>query len=163
KVTGAVLVSRDVSDKKQTEMHLMLSDRMASVGTLAAGAAPRIHKPLPSAISHPHKAPPHIERLAQTPQTPPQHFETRTDTTGARVAVDRVREIVRDLKIFSRGEEDRHGPVDVEHVLESTLRMAWNEIRHRAKLVKNYTKVPHVDAHESRLGQVFLNLIINAA
>src|SRR5262249_57791264 len=76
---------------------------------------------------------------------------------------DRVREIVRDLKIFSRGEEDRHGPVDVEHVLESTLRMAWNELRHRAKLVKNYTKVPPVDAHESRLGQVFLNLIVNAA
>jgi CheY-like chemotaxis protein len=41
--------------------------------------------------------------------------------------------------------------------------MAWNELRHRAKVIKLYTKVPHVDAHESRLGQVFLNLIINAA
>ena len=41
--------------------------------------------------------------------------------------------------------------------------MAWNELRHRAKLVKNYSKVPRVDANESRLGQVFLNLIVNAA
>jgi CheY-like chemotaxis protein len=41
--------------------------------------------------------------------------------------------------------------------------MAWNELRHRAKLVRNYGKVPPVDAHESRLGQVFLNLIVNAA
>jgi CheY-like chemotaxis protein/anti-sigma regulatory factor (Ser/Thr protein kinase) len=47
-------------------------------------------------------------------------------------------------------------------VLESTLRMAWNEIRHRAKVVKTYGKVPRVDANEGRLGQVFLNLIVNA-
>jgi CheY-like chemotaxis protein len=84
------------------------------------------------------------------------------ELADARAAADRVREIVRDLKIFSRAEEDR-GPVDVEHVLESTLRMAWNELRHRARLVKRYTRVPEVDANESRLGQVFLNLIINAA
>jgi CheY-like chemotaxis protein len=81
----------------------------------------------------------------------------------ARIAADRVREIVRDLKIFSRAEEERHGPVDVEHVLESTLRMAWNELRHRAKVEKNYGNVPAVDANDSRLGQVFLNLVINAA
>jgi PAS domain S-box-containing protein len=160
KVTGAVLVSRDVSDKKQTEMHLMLSDRMASVGTLAAGVAHEINNPLASVIANLDMALQDIVALAETAKLPPDLSEELKD---ARVAADRVREIVRDLKIFSRGEEDRHGPVDVEHVLESTLRMAWNELRHRAKLVKNYGKVPHVDAHESRLGQVFLNLIINAA
>jgi CheY-like chemotaxis protein len=47
--------------------------------------------------------------------------------------------------------------------MESTLRMAWNEIRHRARLVKNYGRVPRVDANEARLGQVFLNLVVNAA
>ena len=160
KVTGAVLVSRDVSDKKQTEMHLMLSDRMASVGTLAAGVAHEINNPLASVIANLDMALQDIVALAETARLPPDLSEELKD---ARVAADRVREIVRDLKIFSRGEEDRHGPVDVEHVLESTLRMAWNELRHRAKLVKNYSKVPNVDAHESRLGQVFLNLIINAA
>jgi PAS domain S-box-containing protein len=160
KVTGAILVSRDVSDKKQTEMHLMLSDRMASVGTLAAGVAHEINNPLASVIANLDMALQDIVALAETAKLPPDLSDELKD---ARVAADRVREIVRDLKIFSRGEEDRHGPVDVEHVLESTLRMAWNELRHRARLVKNYTKVPFVDAHESRLGQVFLNLIINAA
>jgi PAS domain S-box-containing protein len=160
KVAGAVLVSRDVSDKKQTEMHLMLSDRMASVGTLAAGVAHEINNPLASVIANLDMALQDIVTLAETAKLPPDLSEELKD---ARVAADRVREIVRDLKIFSRGEEDRHGPVDVEHVLESTLRMAWNELRHRAKLVKNYGHVPNVDAHESRLGQVFLNLIINAA
>jgi PAS domain S-box-containing protein len=160
KVTGAVLVSRDVSDKKQTEMHLMLSDRMASVGTLAAGVAHEINNPLASVIANLDMALQDLMILAETAKLPPDLADELKDARGA---ADRVREIVRDLKIFSRGDEDRHGPVDVENVLESTLRMAWNELRHRAKVVKHYTKIPNVDAHESRLGQVFLNLIINAA
>ena len=68
-----------------------------------------------------------------------------------------VEEVAKD----AQGVDGVH-PGDVEHVLESTLRMAWNELRHRARLVKNYAKVPLVEANESRLGQVFLNLIINA-
>jgi CheY-like chemotaxis protein len=51
----------------------------------------------------------------------------------------------------------------MQRVIESSLRMAWNEIRHRAQLVREYTDVPPVEANESRLGQVFLNLIVNAA
>jgi CheY-like chemotaxis protein len=47
--------------------------------------------------------------------------------------------------------------------MESSLRMAWNEIRHRAHVVKHYGAVPGVEANQARLGQVFLNLIINAA
>jgi PAS domain S-box-containing protein len=160
KVTGAVLVSRDVSDKKQTEMHLMLSDRMASVGTLAAGVAHEINNPLASVIANLDMALQDVLALAENTKLPPDLSDELKD---ARTAADRVREIVRDLKIFSRGEEERHGPVDVEAVLESTLRMAWNELRHRAKVVKRYTKIPPVDANDSRLGQVFLNLIINAA
>jgi CheY-like chemotaxis protein len=53
--------------------------------------------------------------------------------------------------------------VDVERVLESSLRMASNEIRHRARLVKDFSAVPPADGNEARLGQVFLNLIVNAA
>ncbi|HZS35304.1 MAG TPA: ATP-binding protein, partial [Polyangia bacterium] len=78
-------------------------------------------------------------------------------------AAERVRLIVRDLKIFSRPEEEKLGAVDVRVVMESSLRMAWNEIRHRARLVKSYGDVPAVAANEARLGQVFLNLVINAA
>ncbi len=41
--------------------------------------------------------------------------------------------------------------------------MAWNEVRHRARLVKDYQPAPPVEGNEARLGQVFLNLIVNAA
>ena len=160
KITGCVVVARDISDKKQTELHLMVSDRMASVGTLAAGVAHEINNPLASVIANIDMAVQDVHAMTDRSVLPPDLIDELED---ARTAADRVREIVRDLKIFSRAEEERHGPVDVEHVLESTLRMGWNEIRHRAKLVKNYHKVPLVEANESRLGQVFLNLIINAA
>jgi PAS domain S-box-containing protein len=159
KIVAAVVISRDVSDKKQTEMQLMLADRMASVGTLAAGVAHEINNPLASVIANLDMAVVDVRDFPDPSALPRDLLEELRD---ARAAADRVREIVRDLKIFSRAEDDKRGPVDVEQVLESTLRMAWNEIRHRAKLVKNYHKVPFVDANESRLGQVFLNLLVNA-
>lgn len=81
----------------------------------------------------------------------------------AREAAERLRHIVWDLKLFSRGDEETRGRVDVERVLESSLRMVANEIRHRARLVRDYRPIPPVFANESHLGQVFLNLLVNAA
>ncbi|HEY1556289.1 MAG TPA: response regulator [Kofleriaceae bacterium] len=159
-VVAIVVVARDISDQKRTEMQLMLADRMASVGTLAAGVAHEINNPLASVIANLDMAKQDLEELATRVTVPKDLPEELHD---ARTSADRVREIVRDLKIFSRAQEDSRGAVDVEHVLDSTLRMAWNELRHRAKIVKTYGKVPRVDANESRLGQVFLNLIVNAA
>lgn len=157
-VTGIVMVTRDITEAKQTEMHLMVADRMASVGTLAAGVAHEINNPLASVIANLDMALQDITLIAQPPP------DLKDELEDARIAADRVREIVRDLKIFSRAEEgERRGAVDIEHVLDSTIRMAWNELRHRARIVKRYGRVPHVEANESRLGQVFLNLIVNAA
>jgi CheY-like chemotaxis protein len=67
------------------------------------------------------------------------------------------------VKLFSRSHDVARGMVDVRRVLDSSSRMAWNEIRHRARLVKHYAEVPLVDGNESRVGQVVLNLIVNAA
>ncbi|HET9991068.1 MAG TPA: response regulator [Kofleriaceae bacterium] len=157
--TGVVIVARDVTEKKQTEMQLMLADRMASVGTLAAGVAHEINNPLAAVIANLDMAEHDILQLGTRVELPPDLVEEIHD---ARMSADRVREIVRDLKVFSRAQEDRRGAVDVEKVLESTLRMAQNEIRHRARVEKVYGKVPRVDANEGRLGQVLLNLIVNA-
>jgi two-component system cell cycle sensor histidine kinase/response regulator CckA len=78
-------------------------------------------------------------------------------------AAGRVQQIVRDLRTLSRSDDERQAPVDVRRTLESSLRIAWNEIRHRARVVRNYQDVPTVDGNESRLGQVFINLLVNAA
>jgi CheY-like chemotaxis protein len=81
----------------------------------------------------------------------------------AREALVRMRDIVRDVKLFSRPQDDHTDAVDVVRVIDSSIRMAWNEIRHRARVVKDYQAVPLVNGNESRLGQVILNLLVNAA
>ncbi|MFY0584083.1 sensor histidine kinase [Cystobacter fuscus] len=81
-----------------------------------------------------------------------------------RLGITRVRDIVRQLKMFSRGDEDGAlAPVDVHRVLESSIDMAVNELKHRARLVRDYGEPVQVQAKEGRLGQVFLNLLVNAA
>jgi CheY-like chemotaxis protein/anti-sigma regulatory factor (Ser/Thr protein kinase) len=89
--------------------------------------------------------------------------ETDEPLRDAREAALRIRDIVRDVKLFSRPDDDDRSLVDVERVMDSSIRMAWNEIRHRARLVRDYGRVPRVDANEARLGQVLLNLVVNAA
>ena len=79
------------------------------------------------------------------------------------VAAERMRHIVRDLKTFSRADDDLKANVSVTKVLESSINMCWNEIRHRCTLHREFDDPPLVEANESRLGQVFLNLLINAS
>ena len=75
---------------------------------------------------------------------------------------ERIKSIVGDLKVFSRSDEKKIEAVNVCEVMESCLRMAKNDIRHRAHLTRNYGDVPLVAANEARLGQIFLNLVMNA-
>ncbi|MDB4989770.1 MAG: Sensor protein [Myxococcaceae bacterium] len=160
-IVGALVVQRDISQKKHTEAQLIIGDRMASVGTLAAGVAHEINNPLASVMANLDLAIHELEQLG-LPESNAMS-EVFDELRDAREAAGRVRRIVRDLKIFSRADDDKREPVDVERVLESAVRIAWNEVRHRARLVKQYERVPRILGNEARLGQVFLNLIVNAA
>ncbi|HWP04769.1 MAG TPA: ATP-binding protein [Polyangiaceae bacterium] len=153
---GAIITVRDTTGRRQSEAQLVATDRLASVGTLAAGVAHEINNPLAAVIAN-------LELAVADLQAMGVGGEILEEVKDAREAAERVRLIVRDLRLFSRTEEPRRGPVDVREVLDSTLRMAWHEIRHRARLVKAFDEVPPVEANEARLGQVFLNLVINAA
>ena len=157
---------RDASlrvERSRMQEQLLISDRMASVGTLAAGVAHEINNPLACVVANVDLAARAVVERAEKLGLMAEFSDVRDELHDAREAIERIRNIVRDLKIFSHSEEDKTGPVDIQRVMESTLRMAWNEIRHRARLVKNYGKTPPVQASESRLGQVFLNLVVNAA
>ncbi len=158
-IVNAVVIARDVTLKKQTESQLLIADRLVTVGTLASGVAHEINNPLATVIANLDLAQGEVSAL------PPEHLspDLRDELADAREAAERVRLIVRDLRMFSRPEEERRGPIDLRSVLEGTLRMAWHEIRHRARLVKLLDRVPPVEGNESRLGQVFLNLVMNAA
>jgi signal transduction histidine kinase len=161
------------AERHRMQEQLLISDRMASVGTLAAGVAHEINNPLAAVLANLDVS---LELLADLcdprgggegapPALTARLGDLAAPLVDAREAADRVQMIVRDLKIFSRsGDEERTGPVDIERVLESALRIAWNEVRHRARLLRDYGgDVPLVLGNAARLGQVFLNLIVNAA
>ncbi len=159
---GGVAVFRDVTREKATQTQLLVSDRMASVGMLAAGVAHEINNPLACVLANLELSQREVAERESAGELG-DIGELREMLKDARDAAERVRQIVRDLKIFSRHEDAGSEAIDVQKVLESSVRMAWNEIRHRAQLIKNYESVPRVEGSESRLGQVFLNLIVNAA
>ncbi|MFV8754080.1 response regulator [Nannocystaceae bacterium ST9] len=168
--TGTIVwdgVMLDMSERKDLQARLMLSDRMASIGTLAAGVAHEINNPLTYVLTNLHILAKRADRALGLHDAEQARELMCTEDTlqllretseGAR----RVRDIARDLKTFSRS-SDEVQPVDVRQVLDSSVRMAINEIRHRARLERNYMDTPQVLANSSRLGQVFLNLIVNAA
>lgn len=176
-------IARDLTERKRMQARLLQADRMASVGTLAAGVAHEINNPLAYVISNidylAKELPEMVKAITQDPEPgrlSPKGGEnggTRKDVSErlddieetlqeAREGAERVRQIVRDLRTFSRDGDEERGPVDAERVLESSINMAGGEIRKRAKLVRNFASVPLVHASESRLGQVFLNLLMNA-
>jgi PAS domain S-box-containing protein len=154
------LVGRDVTERKKMQAQLLMSDRMVTVGMLAAGVAHEINNPLASLMANLILV---AEKVSDLSRELEGFGELEEMLRDARVAADRIRQIVRDLRIFSRSEEERRLPLDVRAVLASSIRMARNEIRHRARVVLDYGAVPLVEANESRLGQVFLNLLVNAA
>jgi signal transduction histidine kinase len=147
-------------ERRSLEEQLWLSDRLASVGTLAAGVAHEINNPLAAIIAN-------LELLGEDlagGDLEGRLEQMRAQLADAREGADCLRHIVRDLKVFSNSPAtEQRGPVDVERVLESALRMAWNELRHRGTVVREYGDVPPVDALEARLAQVFLNLVVRAA
>jgi DNA-binding response OmpR family regulator len=148
------------AERRKMEDQLMVSDRMASMGMLAAGVAHEINNPLAAVLGN-------LSIVCETLESATAGGCDLREAAGAAAdalsAAERVRQIVRDVRIFSRGSEERSVPVDIHRVLESTLRMAWNDIRHRAQVVRQFSPILAVMGSEPRLGQVFLNLILNAA
>jgi PAS domain S-box-containing protein len=152
----------DVTEHRRLQEQLMVSDRMASVGILAAGVAHEINNPLAAVLTNLHMAVETVPMLKLEPSSDGDRTELEEELRDALEASERLRDIVRDLKIFSRTPETSMGPVDLQRILESSLRMAWNELKHRARVQREYRPIPLVNGDESRLGQVFLNLIVNA-
>ncbi len=148
-------------EAREVNARLLLADRLVSVGTLAAGVAHEINNPLMYVIANLEFVNRHLANLEGVDVD--RRARLLRAIEQAREGSDRVTQIVRGLRTFSRGDEDRRGPISVIDVMESSLAMAWNEIRHRARLVKDYGPVSPVEANEARLGQVFLNLVVNAA
>jgi two-component system, NtrC family, sensor kinase len=133
-----------------------------AMGTLAAGVAHEINNPLTFVISN-------LSFLANELRTLSGELpvgrlaETEEVLREAAMGANKVRQIVADLKTFSRADDDVPTAVNLQNVIESAITIARAELRARARVVRDYVDVPPVEGSEGRLGQVFLNLLINAA
>ncbi len=149
---------RDVTERRELQASLAQSERLASVGLLAAGVAHEINNPLTYVLYN-------LECLATSlPEIKdPRVVDLAEQAAEALEGATRVRGIVRDLHTFSRVDKDRVEPTSLNAVVDGAINMAINEIKYRARLVRQLGEVPELMANDSKLAQVVLNLLVNAA
>ena len=157
---GIVVLHRDVGERKALEARLRLADRLGALGTMAAGMAHEVNNPLSFVIANLDYA---VSALSAA-CAPERLGEVRTALAEAQIGAERIRALVHDLKRFSRGDSvQAPAPVCVNDAVEFALRVTANELRHRARLVKQLGDVPRVMGDEAKLGQVVVNLLLNAS
>lgn len=153
---------RDVTERRATQAQLLLSDRLASMGTLAAGVAHEVNNPLGYLMANLEFVAERFDAVVRDDAA--DKAELATALEEARDGAERVRAIVSDLNKFARAGSDTEGPVDLGGVIERAIVMTSNELRHRARLTCEVAPaLPTVWGVSGRLGQVFVNLLMNAA
>ena len=191
-VDGATFLQatvRDETEAKALRAAAAQTDRLASMGMLAAGVAHEINNPLAYLLFNLESVMedlPHlscawrncidqvVRRLgtedgrelligSTAAHSPALVDDIRSRLTDALEGAGRIKVIARDLGTFSRPESDQLSPIDVAMGAEIAISLAFNEIKYRARLVKDYGTVPMILGNEGRLSQVFLNLLVNAA
>jgi len=159
---AVVMYMRDITEARRLEKQLQFTDRMASVGTLAAGVAHEINNPLTYVLANLDLIDDELQIRAEIVGAKGL-AEFRELIDEAREGAFRVRSIVRELRVFARPDEQKVVPVDLQQTIESVSKMAMNEIRHRARFITDFTPTPNVHANPNHLSQVILNLLVNAA
>jgi signal transduction histidine kinase len=173
-----------------TQEQLLRSGKMASIGQLAAGVAHEINNPigyvhsnLGSLQEYLHSLFQLIEAYERALRAPDpramlielEDIRKRSDFEFIRVdlpqlmaesreGIERVTQIVRNLKEFSYSDNEQSWrSADLHAGLESTINIVWNELKYKVTLERNYGKLPLVQCRLSELNQVFMNMLLNAS
>ncbi|TAN62290.1 hypothetical protein EPN16_01815 [bacterium] len=153
---------------KEVEAQLIQTEKMASVGTLAAGIAHEINNPLSFLISNLDAMANYVQSLSKEPSLDAGLRKTlledfRPMATESLEGALRIKKIVSDLRTFSRRSETKKVLLDINQILESTLSIVWNEIKYKITVVKDYQAKSSIPADPTQLSQVLLNIVLNAS
>ena len=154
-----VLLLRDVTAQQELQRQVLRADRLAAMGTLAASTAHEINNPLTYVLTNAELLTVELEAHVQTH---PELAATRELAADIVSGATRVAVIVRDMVAVARGQISVADAVDLRLVLRESLAMVANQLRHRATVVLDLADLPPVRGDKVRLGQVFVNLLINA-
>jgi signal transduction histidine kinase len=165
--TDALLetVGRIIADVEREALlgRLEEAERFAALGRLAASVGHEINNPLAYVSMNVELTTNELASLAHRPAAPIDLDGLLAMLRECRVGLDRIRDVVRDLQRLSRTSQPRREPFSMNELLDETLAMARNHVEHRATVRKVYGQLPATVGDRSALGQVLLNLVLNAA
>lgn len=150
--------ARDMSERRQLIARMMEMDRMITAGTLAAGVGHEINNPLAYVLGNLE-----FSLAALREHGDPALAELDEALEAARTGALRIMDVTRQLQSLARAEARALAPVNLRAAIESAVSMVAHEIRHRATLVLDLQPTPPVLGDEARLGQLLINLLVNAA
>jgi PAS domain S-box-containing protein len=173
-VSGLVGLLQDVTDQRLSRDRLVQADKLAAIGTLAAGVAHEINNPIGFISSNLSTMSKYLQKI--------QAIFTKPDGVGSEdrealkvmladfgdavteslEGTTRVRNIVADLKSFSRVDRAEKGPANLNDGITSTLNIVWNELKYTCKVEKDFGDIPDLFCIPNQLNQVFMNILINA-
>ena len=187
---------RDITERLRHEeeaamlqAQVVQSEKMASIGLLAAGIVHEINNPMAFISSNLSTMDKYAKRMKEfigdlvsivetgsVSEALEKMNEKKRELKIDRVlqdvddlisesvsGVERVRKITQDLKLFARAEDEELKLADVHECIDQTINIIWNELKYTSTLKKDYGDIPHIRCHPQQLSQVVMNLLVNAA
>jgi signal transduction histidine kinase len=177
-----------LKELRETQSHLIHSEKMSLLGQMVAGVAHEINNPVSFIYGNISYASQYIADLLQLVEIYQKHYPQPTEEVqecienidleflaedlpkilgSMKIGADRIREIVLSLRNFSRLDDSAKQPAKLDEGIDNTLLILHNRLRATAehpeiKVVKNYEKLPLIECYAGQLNQVFMNLLSNA-